>query len=226
MPVMPNVPAVIRLDMHYQIGNDLNAMNRLFFMYNGTDSTTDLQSFLTSAVSLFSNPAGPHQTMCNNTAIIRMVATDLSTTSSPQVEDDTVIIGAQTYASVPAGTALVVKFHTARRYRGGHPRIYVPGMGISDLATPQSWNSTTISTLLSEWNYFIGGLASGTYGAMNTLKHVNVSYFQGFTNVTYPSGRTRPVPKLRVAGPIVDNITSLAINPKVASQRRRNLQAA
>jgi hypothetical protein len=60
--------------------------------------------------------------------------------------------------------------------------------------------------------------------ALTPAFQVNVSYFSGFTNVTFPSGRIRPVPKLRSV-PLVDTVTSWSTNPNVASQRRRNLQS-
>jgi hypothetical protein len=121
---------------------------------------------------------------------------------------------------------MVISFHTARRYRGGHPRIYVAGVPASNLATPQTWGSGGLSVQLSAWEYFIAQFALAVPAAAGPATHVNVSYYQGFTNTTFPSGRIRPVPKLRSGGPIQDFITGYSVNPKVASQRRRNLQNA
>ena len=61
---------------------------------------------------------------------------------------------------------------------------------------------------------------------LRVVDQVNVSYYEGFEVVTdLRTGRSRDVPQLRPGGPAVDKITGFSINPKLGSQRRRNLHA-
>jgi hypothetical protein len=59
---------------------------------------------------------------------------------------------------------------------------------------------------------------------MGVMLPVNVSYFQGFHNFTFPSGRVKAIPTVRPV-PVVDLINNFSVNPHVGSQRRRNLQS-
>ncbi len=72
----------------------------------------------------------------------------------------------------------------------------------------------------------MAGLLTNTPTTLRLLGQVNVSYYEGFKVVTDPlTGRSRNVSQLRPEGPAVDRITSFSINPKLGSQRRRNLHA-
>ncbi len=111
----------------------------------------------------------------------------------------------------------------ARRYRGGHPRTYLGALVSADLAGPAIWNATTLASLVTAWAGLMGDIAArvDTWTASPGAQHVNVSYYFGFHNVTYPSGRVRSVPTLR-STPVIDFVTNYGSNPNVCSQRRRN----
>lgn len=65
-----------------------------------------------------------------------------------------------------------------------------------------------------------------TPSTLRLINQVNVSYYEGFEVVTDPvTGRSRNVPQLRPGGPVVDKITGFSINPKLGSQRLRNLHS-
>ncbi|MGO9750265.1 MAG: hypothetical protein ACLP8S_05560 [Solirubrobacteraceae bacterium] len=72
----------------------------------------------------------------------------------------------------------------------------------------------------------MAGLLTHTPATFRLIGQVNVSYYEGFQVVTDPlTGRSRNVSQLRSEGPVVDRITGFSINPKLGSQRGRNLHS-
>lgn len=223
MPVLPSVPKVVRIDFHATYGGDTNVSNRFFFSYSGTLSAADAQTWLNSIVtSWLADWVTNLVTAYTHTSAS---LTDLSSPSAPQVFNSVAGSGINAVQGVAAGTAAVVRHKIARRYRGGHPRAYFTGFGIANQTTPNTWLASFITSFSGFHNTFTGHVASTAPVAVGTVVFVNVSYFSGFTNKTFPSGRIKPVPTLRIT-PLVDTVTSILINPKLASQRRRELQSA
>jgi hypothetical protein len=149
--------------------------------------------------------------------------TDLASTSGAFGVDTTNVNGTEAGSALPAGTAYLINFKIARKYRGGKPRCYLPLGVAADLATRANWLSTNITNTTTHFTAFIAGFVGQVAGTTTISGHVNVSYYSGFTNVAYGSPtKYRRVPTLR-ATPLVDAITSYAVQPSPASQRRRNL---
>ena len=199
-----------------------NEMCRIFFSYSGTLSSTDAQTLANLLATNWIAHVGLH--MSNQVTLWQTVVTDLtSNTAAQAVSSTTGAFGAGTTADL-SGLAAIIRFKIPRRYRGGHPRIYLPGVRTGDFSTQNTLSSTLITNLVSDWAAFISAINAGLPAAIGTLSQCNVSYFQGFTNHTFPSGRVHPVPSLRTGGPLIDFVSSVSVNPIVGSQRRRNLQ--
>lgn len=221
MPARPTVPKVIQAIFKGTIGGDTDVVNRLYFQYSGTLNQADCQTVAnTMAVAWGAHAIVP---LSNNYVEQSCQLTDLSSASSPQAVGLNNSSGGSASAALPAGVCVVVEFKITRRYRGGKPRVYLSGPSSGNMASPQSWSAAYLNTMLTDWNAFIAAAVLSPPAAVGTLTHVNVSFIQGFHNVTSSSGRTRPQGTLR-GTPIVDIITGYQINPKAASQRRRNLQ--
>jgi hypothetical protein len=226
MGALPPVNKVCRIDLHHKIGNDTNVMNRFFLRYSGTLSQGDAQTWVGTIRSQYQAAGHPLALMTQDVFLNRTVLTDLSSNTSPQAEDDNIPQGPLSPPAVPAAVAMVIKFRIARRYRGGHNRIYVPGLPAVSLTSPNTWSNSSLTNMVGAWQAFVLACETGAPVAAGTIDQVTVSYFQGFTNVTFPSGRTRPVPKLRTTPPVVDSVIAINGNGKTGSQRRRNLQSA
>jgi hypothetical protein len=225
VPALPNVPKVVRIDEHFVLGADQNAMWRTFWQYSGTLNNTDANVWAADIFAAWHAGGSFAPQTSPSTSHVKTELTDLSTNSSPQAIITGSNAGTAGGGALAAGTAMVISFKTARRYRGGHPRIYIPGIPSAMLQTAQTWFATSMASMLSAFATYASAVETNLPSAGGTATQVNVSYFQGFTNVTFPSGRIRPVPKLRSAGPVVDLIVNAFVNPNVASQRRRNQQA-
>lgn len=223
MAALPPVPKVIRIDLLQTFGGNTRVLDHFFLQYSGALSIADLTTILNTVSSSWNtNIVGILQNVHTLTGVR---GTDLTSATSPQVQIAASRVGTGTGPSTPSGTAMVIRFKVNRRYRGGHPRFYLSGLANGGLATPETWIAANLATVQTDWSNFISGCIASPPAAVGTLAHVNVSYFQGFTNKTFPSGRTRPVPNLRPGGPVVDLVVSYSVNPNVASQRRRNQQS-
>lgn len=221
MPALPAVSKVVRVDHHYAEAADPNIQIRNFFAYTGTLNTSDATTWLgniVTAMQTFVTAA-----FNTSTSLVGSELTDLTSSTAPQILNSNGATGGAGASPNPAGTALVVRYHIARRYRGGHPRVYLPGTRATGLTTPTQWDATYLANFVAAFVTYLNACVANTNpAAIGTITHVNVSYYQGFTNHTYPSGRVKAIPTLRPGGPITDLITNVSGNASPGSQRRRN----
>jgi hypothetical protein len=222
MPPLPPVAKVIRFQFISQQGPNSRIFNHLFYQYSGALSAADLATLTTTARTAWQTNITTIQ--ITSVALLQVVATDLSSSSAPQVTQTSTTVGTNAGAHLPDGTAMALQLKIARRYRGGHPRIYMFGLSQAGLAQDNSWTTTYLNSFVTALQAVNTAIITAPPAAVGTVQPVNVSYFLGFTNVTSPSGRSRPKPTLR-GTPLIDIITGFAGNAKVASQRRRNLQS-
>lgn len=129
--------------------------------------------------------------------------------------------GQMSAGTLVANAATNVEFDLARRYRGGKPRMFLPPPDDTALASLDKYTSGFVSSVNAAVSAFFTAVEAISVGAVGALQHVNVSYYQGFTNVTNSSGRTRAAPKYRTPTAKVDQVTGYACKAVVGSQRRR-----
>lgn len=123
-------------------------------------------------------------------------------------------------APLPSQCSVDFEYNIARRYRGGKPRMYFPPSGSDNQATAATWSSSVVSSWNASMADFFSDIAALSIGAMGTLAHVNLSYYQGFTNIMNSSGRERAVPTYRDVAK-VDVISGYSMKTRIGSQRRR-----
>lgn len=219
MPPLPSVSQVVRVDLKYTWSNDVDVLNRFFVIYTGPAPTVaQLNTFSGAVRSAWNtNLKAFAQTAITLTQV---EATDLSSASSARGLDATAVAGTRNGAILPGQTAVVIRLAIARRYRGGKPRIYMPLFDSTDLNNGQTWKPASTSSLLTSINAFFTAVLAAPWASATLTNLVNISYYNGFHNVTYPSGRTRSVPTLR-GTPLTDAVTAFSINPAPGTQRRR-----
>ncbi len=222
MTALPNVPKCVRLDIHYAQDADPNIMNRLHFSYSGTLNAADAATWLTAMNTALKSFVAAQ--LNSQLSLFLMELTDLTSNTAPQVSNSSGQVGGDGNPGLSAGVALVVSYELARRYRGGKPRTYIPGCAAGWLTNPSQWNPTQLNNVVTAWGTFLTACQTTPGGtAIGTINLVNISYYSGFINHTYPSGRVKAIPQLR-ATPLVDNIIAYRGNSAPASQRRRNEQ--
>lgn len=223
MPALPSVPKVIRVDAFQTVGANAAVRNRFFLQYSGSLSNADLTTVLNTISTAWLNNLDANMYGSINT-LTQLQGTDLSTSASPQVVVAASRVGVGNAPFLPNGAAVVLKFKTARRYRGGHPRFYACGIGSVSVTNGDQIVASSVTQFANAMSAFIAACVLAPPAAVGTLIHVNVSFFAGFTNRTFASGRIHPIATPRVT-PLVDAVIGYSCNPRVASQRRRNQQS-
>lgn len=221
VPPLPPVTGVLRILLKQTLQADLDCLNRLFFTFSGTSTTTNLNSLAGVIAPAWHTRFS--SLLSSDLSLTEVTIQDLTSSSAPMVIFPTTQNGGVGTPSVPAGSAFMFQFHIARRYRGGKPRYYQGGCPAVDLQTAQTWTATYQANMLAAMAGFTNDIIGGGSGGMTVDEQVNVSYYEGFTPVLYPSGRYKNIPKLRTGGPVIDLISEQTANPNVCSQRRRNL---
>lgn len=220
VPPLPAVPDAVKLVMHWDVGSDLSVSNEFHMAYSGgPPSAANLTAIATALVTAVTTHAvglfNADVTFTGADAI------DLSSTGAAMGSAPASLGGAHGGTMGPASACATVEFQISRRYRGGRPRVFLPWLGASDLATAQTWSGTIAADVTAAWGQIIAALSGLTEGSTVLGAQISVSYFSGFTVVTSPTtGRTRNVPKPRVT-PLVDPVVSAACQLRVGSQRRR-----
>lgn len=222
MPALPDVPGVLKVVLHYQLGSDLTAINRLFFAYTGTPPTDAVCATIGGSVG---SAVGSHLTalISSENAQTEVDVTDLTTPSSGNGTFVFSQAGTRAGDVLPANVCGLLVSKIGRRYRGGKPRTYWPIGTANDVLNSQEWSSSAVTAFQTGLDAFLTEVGAITESGTTLAGQVNVSYYEGFTPVLNPiTGRTRDVSKLRTV-PVVDAVLSNLFNPHYGSQRRRTL---
>jgi hypothetical protein len=222
MPALPPVSKVMRLSFQYTYASNSRIFNHLYYSYSGTLSTADATTLVSTAATQWGLKVMP--SLSTQLTLTQVQLTDLTSSTAPQVSTVVSTAGGSAGTTTPTGTAMVVSLKIARRFKGGHARIYLPGLTAANLADAEHWNAGALTAIQTDLTNFDTAFTTAPPAAVGTLVKVTVSYFLGFTNKTFPSGRIRPIPTARVT-PVVDTVTAYVARANVASQRRRNQQS-
>ena len=225
MPSLQDVPGVVKCTLKYTQGNDLDVVNSFFMSYGGTDPTlTELDTFAGTVATQY----GTHLKSLAPNAVTstEVICTALYSHSGPESAVPNSISGTRGSTYLGAAVCAIFQFKVARRFRGGHYRMYAPFGIETDLGTGiNEWDSSFISACETGWDAFITAISTTPWTGSGSMAQCGVSYYEGFTNHTYPNNRVRAIPNPRTP-PLVDPIDVVTLNPKLGSQRRRNLQSA
>lgn len=227
MPPLPSYPNVLRVTTDFSLSNDMDVSTRLHFLWSGTAPDNAVCTTIASDIQALA---------VTNLLPLMSAAVDLLGIKVVDLTSDTAGAGefATTHAGtrgagpyLPAETCALWNQQISRRYRGGKPRSYWPFGLSTDLASPQAWGSGAITDFEVGLNAYFGGIEGITESGTIVGALCSVSYYSGF-NTTGPDleGRYHYPPKVRSVAITPDLVTLVAINPKPASQRRRQQHSA
>lgn len=223
MPALPNYPNVLKLRTLFQVGADSGVSTTLHFTYSGTAPANAICDDI-AGTWLGSAATNMAPAMETGNALLGATVTDLTTPTSGFGESLATTAGTRGSSPLPAGACVLVNQPFARRYRGGKSRTYWPFGEGGDLVTAQDWNPTAVVDFTDAIQLTLDSVLGVAFGGTTIVSLCSISYYHGFTPVTNPiTGRTRDVPTVRSVAIAPDVISTFSINPKVASQRRRNL---
>lgn len=132
--------------------------------------------------------------------------TDLNSNTGASGTHSGVATGSVFSAPAPNQCAAVVNWHAGTRYRGGHPKTFLPGLSNIDFANPVSLTATAQAAFASAAANFRTNLATITHGG---------TVFQGLAVVHYKKAHAVLTP------PQTEFIVSESCRQMVGSQRGR-----
>lgn len=217
MPPLPTVPNVIRVAIECQGNDGRLAVNVCHFEYGGTPPSSgdcqDIAGVFFAAWQAQFTPTQPAQT-----SLVQVTVTDLSTDTGGEGTFNNFgvpIPGGSTHGMLPLHSCFLLSKFVERRFRGGHPRSYLPIGTTNDLNDDGDWKESSWTPWVTAWENLIAAvLTDNPYGATNVGQECAVSYVSKVENPIYPYRRAVPL----VMSIPVDGYTG---SGKLATQRRR-----
>lgn len=166
-------------------------------------SSADLQAIATAVSGLWNTNFAP--SLSNLVSLTQVAVTDIGSDTGLTELDTTVHAGSQAGNSASPQVCLLLSWKIARRYRGGHPRTYLPGVIEADVdgaGVVTGARQTALNTACTNWRAGINGIAlSGSSPVLSVVHYVKNGVVQ--------------------STPTVDDVLSGRCSPLVATQRRR-----
>lgn len=205
MPPLPVVPGAIKVEFLWtQAG--VPAANVLHIGYTGGPPVTSDLVSLGEQLNTDFWPSDMSALFSTATTFVGFRCTDLSSSTGAVGEFADGSTGTDELGDNPAQACMLVNFGITRRYRGGHPRMYLPALGRNALATPSTWSTAAVSAATTVISAMLADMVSHTFGSIVTTGFVCVSYID--------AGAPR-------VDPLVEPITAGVVSGLMATQRRR-----
>lgn len=206
MPPLPVVPQVCKLAIEGTY-HDTAWVNIWYVHYTGTaPSESNLTAYLAAISSAVQTNYEAQMSVDNEVTGFKI--TDLTSDVGAVATQSMSWFGARTGDFVPASVAVCASQTIVRRYRGGHPRKYLPWgtAGTYASGSTKDWDSTFVSDCNSALAAILAGLIGVTEGGTTWDAVVNVSYRSG--------GAVR-------ATAVIDTVLQMTTRVRICSQRRR-----
>lgn len=209
MPPLPVAPNTLKIE----IGGgtyDCDWYNIFYAQWSGsTPSVGTLTTYITDYLAPATDTAYGAE-MSTNSAVKSYKVTDISSETGSVATGTDSTAGVRT-GEIPPGSACVVATkEILRRYRGGHPRFYLPWgtAGTYESGSAKFWDPGFITDCQSKLDAMMSAICPGFIGESETqvTNIVNVSYLTG--------GARRETPQ-------IDVVESYVVRQRVCSQRRR-----
>jgi hypothetical protein len=217
----PPAPKTARFSLIYQATGGPRATNHFYMRYTNSLSSADALTLLTTLAGSW-NTRMASLTVPNWT-LVQTAVNDLD--SRTGIESGLVVSHPGTSAGNTLGAAVsfVLSFKTALKYRGGHSRVYVPGISAASESDVNSWSPTGQGNVFTAFTGMINDLTTSPPVGVGALSQVVVRYISSNKADFTPAPPTTPPPWL-LPTPMVLPVTATVTNPQFASQRRRNQQ--
>lgn len=206
MPALPVVPQVVKVLVSGTY-HDSKWLNIWYVHYSGAaPSAGDLGNYLSDI------DPGVHAAYADEMSVDNELtgyeAIDLTSDTAASNSLSASTFGVRTGDFVPSSVAMVVSQEINRRYRGGHPRKYLPWgtAGTYASGSTKDWDSAFVTDCQTKVESLAGALVGWTEGSTSFDTVVNVSYRTG--------GAVR-------ATAVVDPVVSYIIRTRICTQRRR-----
>jgi hypothetical protein len=205
MPPLPPVPGVVKIEFLWT-QNGVPAANIFHASYSGSAPSSSDCTAIAGQIDTAFWTSGFRGFFSNFTTLQGIRVTDIATDTGASGEYSDGNSGTISEEGVGAQMCVLVNYSIARRYRGGHPRTYYPGLSNTYLESPQQWDSDGVTAVNSAAANLYEILQTASSGSTTLTGQVCVSY------------RTGDAPRVT---PLVEAISSAVVNGSVKTQRRR-----
>lgn len=217
-PPLPASPC-LRVRLDYTNTDTFLAGSRFFLSYSGASPTAGNCATIASDIATAWG-ANMADLVNGDWSLTEIDVLDIASDTGASGQWTGATAGTLSGDNLIASAAINVEYGIARRYRGGKPRMFLPGPTSAQLHDVGHYSPGFLTDVGTGVSGFFTAVEALSVGAVGTLKHVNLSYYKGFTNITNSSGRERAVPTYRSAA-LVDIVNSYAPKAVIGSQRRR-----
>lgn len=220
MPTPPVVPSVCRFKILGTLANLAPWGVRIYTAYaGGPPSSATMLALAEGVAAAWNSHCVPLQ--ANSVTTTAVDAVDLSSTSGASATADVDYAGGVSAAQVDNQIAAIIKMEIDRRYRGGKPKMYFPGVSVDAVADTSHFTTTFANSAGTAFAAFDAAVTALSSGGVSLANIVNCPFYKGFTAVeNMITGRWRNVPKY-VTTVVPDIVNSFTCDTLMGSQKRR-----
>lgn len=187
--------------------HDAKWVNIFYVGYSGSPpSAGDIANYFSVATPYIATAYQAEMSADNEWTQIEGI--DLSSDTGATYTEAASVFGVRAGDFMPASVAMVVSHEISRRYRGGHPRHYLPWGTAGTMASGSTvdWDSSFLADCQLKFDTMAAAIVGITEGGTTWNDLVNVSYVSGGA---------------RRGAAVVDVLQSHICRPRICSQRRR-----
>jgi hypothetical protein len=148
---LPDVQDVVKIRLLGKMPGGTNWANVLHAQVQGVKSTATLNTCALNIRGYWSTDLAPLINLGVTLSTVEI--TDLTSRSGAQGVDTVGAAGTLSGVAAPNSVAACLTLKIPNRYRGGHPRMYLPGVNNVNVLNGSTWNTGVAS------NYTAGGRA-------------------------------------------------------------------
>lgn len=221
MPPLPVVPSTIRFTLQYAWGGNSNILNRFFMKYTNPPSGADMTTLCTKVGTSWNTRMAP--LVPPQLELLEVGGDDLGSKTGTNVVVSVDHVGTNINGGLTTGACCIQSASVSVKYRGGHPRVYLPALSADHLADANTWSVSAIGLVGTAWTGILADLASSPPVGVGALSQVAVHAYSS-NPLDFPGGHPTTKPPWPLATPVTYPINGWSTNPQVGSQRRRNQQ--
>lgn len=203
MPALPDAPAIVRVRVVGSVNGSV--FNNIFHLqYSGSaPSVANLNALCTDVLTAWQTN---FKSLVPSTVVLASAdAQDLTNSSAAAGSATDTTAGTRAGTPLPNSIATCITWHINNRYRGGHPRTYLPGPCIADVTGGNRYTDAYVTAADAAAAAFLAALNAIAVGG-STYKMVCLSYHRS---------------KVALAVPVPYTIQSGLVDHRPDSQRKR-----
>lgn len=204
---LPDVPGGVKIRLLGTMSGNAKWANVLHAKVSAPLTTTLANTAATAIKGYWASDLAPQ--IHNTVSLTTVEVTDISSRTGAQGTDTTGSAGTAALQVAPNSVAACLTFKIVNRYRGGHPRMYLPGVRQDWVINGSSWGSGVALAYQTAGRAFLAHINGMIAGGL-VWQLAAVSYYHKVGGAE----AYKPIPELYV-------ITDVVVHSRIDSMRRR-----